>query len=274
MSSIDLHSHSYYSDGVLSPTDLLSLAKQQGCQIFSLTDHDSMGGLNEAQQQADTLDIRLINGVEISVLWKNRTVHIVGLGVDKNNILLNKGLAEHQQFRQVRAQKMAEGLERAGIKGIREAVNVLSSYTPTRTHFAQALVQQGVCRDMKTVFKRFLVGNKPGAVSNQWASLSEAINWIVVAGGVAVVAHPFRYRLSQAKIKELLSDFKEAGGQGIEVVISHSSDDEITQAAKLAKHYGLLGSMGSDYHGWQGQNCKLAALNPLPNGVQSVMSVL
>ncbi len=262
---IDLHNHSYYSDGVLSPSEVVRLAKKEGCDVFALTDHDTIDGLIEAQQQADESDLKLIHGVEISAMWSNMTVHIVGLGVDINNETLQTGLKQHQEFRQARAEKMARGLGGAGVFGALEKTQAIAKKGMiTRTHFAQMLVQEGVCKDMKSVFKRFLTGKKPGGVGGKWAEFDEVISWIHAAGGKAVLAHPLRYRMTNTKVKRLLSHLSGAGLDGVEVVTGSSSADEITLVSQWTKEFDLLSSIGSDYHGWSGQRVRIGHLQDMP----------
>ncbi|MDC9726205.1 MAG: PHP domain-containing protein [Candidatus Thioglobus sp.] len=263
---IDLHNHSYYSDGVLSPTEVVNLAKAQECNVFALTDHDTTDGLIEAQQQADKVGLRLIHGVEVSAMWGNMTVHIVGLGVDINNATLQDGLKRHQEFRRVRAEKMARGLGGAGVFGALEKTQAIAKTDMiTRTHFAQMLVQEGVCKDMRSVFKRFLTGKKPGGVGGKWAEYDEVISWIHAAGGQAVLAHPLRYRMTNTKVKRLLSHLAGAGLDGVEVVTGSSSADEITLVGQWAKELNLLSSQGSDYHGWPNQRMVIGKLLEMPN---------
>ncbi|ALE52112.1 hypothetical protein SP60_01970 [Candidatus Thioglobus autotrophicus] len=262
---IDLHNHSYYSDGVLSPSEVVCLAKKEGCDVFALTDHDTTDGLMEAQQQADESDLKLIHGVEISAMWSNMTVHIVGLGVDINNETLQMGLKQHQDFRQARAEKMARGLGGAGVFGAMEKTQAIAKKGMiTRTHFAQMLVKEGVCKDMKSVFKRFLTGKKPGGVGGKWAEFDEVISWIHAAGGQAVLAHPLRYRMTNTKVKRLLSHLSAAGLDGVEVVTGSSSGDEITLVSQWAKEFELLSSIGSDYHGWPSQRVRIGHLQDMP----------
>jgi predicted metal-dependent phosphoesterase TrpH len=262
---IDLHNHSYYSDGVLSPSELVRLAKKQGCDVFALTDHDTTNGLIEAQQQADKIDLQLIHGVEISAMWNNMTVHIVGLNIDINNKTLQDGLQQHQNFRQIRAEKMARGLGGAGVFNALEKVKLVAKKGMiTRTHFAQMLVQEGVCKDMRSVFKRFLTAKKPGGVGGKWASYDEVIAWIHTAGGKAVLAHPLRYRMTNTKIKRLLSNMSAVGLDGVEVVTGSSSIDEITLVSQWAKEFDLLASIGSDYHGWPNQRVRIGNLQAMP----------
>ncbi len=263
---IDLHNHSYYSDGVLSPSEVVRLAKKEGCDVFALTDHDTTDGLLEAQQQADKIDLKLIHGVEISAMWSNMTVHIVGLDVDIKNETLQAGLKQHQAFRRVRAEKMARGLGGAGVFNAMEKTQAIAKKSMiTRTHFAQMLVQEGVCKDMRSVFKRFLTGKKPGGVGGKWAEYDEVIAWIHAAGGQAVLAHPLRYRMTNTKVKRLLSHLAGAGLDGVEVVTGSSSLDEITLVNQWATEFDLLSSQGSDYHGWPNQRVQIAKLLEMPN---------
>jgi len=263
---VDLHNHSYYSDGVFSPTEVVRLADEADCNLFALTDHDTTDGLSEAQQMADKLSVNLVSGVEISALWRNMTIHIVGLGIDINNDILQKGLNYNQRLREERAEKIALGLRRAGITDALEKTQNLSKTDMlTRTHFAQMLIREGYCKDMRSVFRRFLTGKKPGASRVEWRSFDEVVGWIHAAGGLAVIAHPFRYRMTQTKIKNMLTDFKEVLGDGIEVITATSTDEEITLSNKWAKKYKLLSSCGSDYHGWPNQRIQIGCLRDLPN---------
>ena len=263
---VDLHNHSYYSDGVFSPTEVVRLADEADCNLFALTDHDTTDGLAEAQQMADELSVNLVSGVEISALWRNMTIHIVGLGIDINNDILQKGLNYNQRLREERAEKIALGLRRAGITDALEKTQELSKTDMiTRTHFAQMLIREGYCKDMTSVFRRFLTGKKPGASRVEWRSFDEVVGWIHAAGGLAVIAHPFRYRMTQTKIKNMLIDFKEVLGDGVEVVTATSTDEEITLSNLWAKEYKLLSSCGSDFHGWSNQRNQIGCLRNLPN---------
>lgn len=263
---VDLHNHSYYSDGVFSPTEVVRLADKADCNLFALTDHDTTDGLAEAQQMADELSVNLVSGVEISAFWRNMTIHIIGLDIDINNDILQAGLAHNQQLRKERAEKIALGLWRAGIKDALEKTQALSKTDMlTRTHFAQMLIREGYCKDMKSVFRRFLTGKKPGASRVEWRSFDEVVGWIHAAGGLAVIAHPFRYKMTQTKIKNMLIDFKEVLGDGVEVVTATSTDEEITLSNQWAKEYKLLSSCGSDYHGWSNQRIQIGCLRDLPS---------
>jgi len=263
---VDLHNHSYYSDGVFSPSDVVRLADKANCDLFALTDHDTTDGLAEAQKMADELSFNLVSGVEISALWRNMTIHILGLGIDINNDILQKGLNYNQSLRKKRAEKISLGLRRAGVRDALEKTKKLSKTDMiTRTHFAQMLIREGYCKDMKSVFRRFLSGKKPGASRVEWRSFDEVVGWIHAAGGLAVIAHPFRYRMTQTKIKNMLIDFKEVLGDGVEVVTATSTDEEITLSNQWAREYKLLSSCGSDYHGWPNQRIQIGRLRDLPN---------
>jgi len=262
---VDLHNHSYYSDGLFSPSEVVRLADEAGCDLFALTDHDTTDGFSEARQTGDKLSVDLVSGVEISAFWRNMTIHIVGLGIDINSDVLQNGLNYNQRLRKERAEKISLGLNRAGVKNALEKTKDLSKTDMiTRTHFAQMLIKEGYCKDMKSVFRRFLTGKKPGASRVEWRSFDEVIRWIHAAGGLAVIAHPFRYGITQTKIKNMLIDFKESLGDGVEVITASSTDEEITLGNQWAKEYKLLTSCGSDYHGWSNQRIQIGCLKDLP----------
>ena len=272
---IDLHNHSYCSDGVLSPTEVVRLAKEQECDIFALTDHDTTDGLVEAKIEAGKLGLRFVPGVEVSAMWSNMTIHILGLGIDVNNKVLQAGLKQHQEFRAIRALKMARGLGGAGVVNAMEKTQAVAKRSMiTRTHFAQMLIQEGICKDMKSVFKRFLTGKKPGGVKSEWAQYDEVISWIHTAGGVAVLAHPLRYRMTNTKVKRMMSDLAANGCNGVEVVTGSSSADEITLMSQWARELGLLASSGSDYHGWPNQRVRIGRLQDLPNQSKNILNSL
>ena len=263
---IDLHNHSYYSDGVLSPTEVVHLAKEQGCDMFALTDHDTVDGLAEAELEANKIGLKFVPGVEVSAMWSNMTIHILGLGIDADNKVLQTGLKQHQDFRQLRAEKMARGLGGAGVFGAMEKTQAIARKGMiTRTHFAQMLIQEGVCKDMRSVFKRFLTGKKPGGVGSKWAQFDEVIEWIHAAGGKAVLAHPLRYRMTNTKVKRMMSDLAANGCDGVEVVTGSSNADEITLISQWARELDLLASSGSDYHGWPNQRIHIGHLQAMPN---------
>ena len=271
----DLHNHSYYSDGVLSPTEVVKLASQADCDLFSLTDHDTTDGIAEAQLEANKLNLHLINGVEISALWRNMAIHILGLGIDINNDILQAGLEHNQKLRKDRAEKIALGLWRSGIKDALEKTQSFSKTDMlTRTHFAQMLISEGYCKDMKAVFRRYLTGKKPGGVRVEWEDFDEIVHWIHSAGGKAFIAHPFRYQMTHTKIKTMLNDFKCVLGDGIEVVTGTSSDGEIQLGNQWADEYNLLATCGSDFHGWPNQRVRIGNLKDLPDTEKAIWRFL
>lgn len=229
---------------------LVKRAIGQRVDFLSLTDHDELSGLDEARQAAEGTGLKLVPGVEVSITWGKATVHIVGLQVDPSNAALREGLARNRSGRRLRAQRMADELAKIGISGALEGAYAyaLNKDLIGRTHFARFLVDEGVVKDVKTVFKKFLVKGKPGYVSHEWASLVEAVQWIYAAGGQAVIAHPGRYKFGREKIRLLLSEFRDAGGVGIEVVTGSQPADQVPVFADLAVEYGLLASVGSDFH--------------------------
>ena len=271
----DLHNHSYYSDGLLSPSEVVKLASKASCDLFSLTDHDTTDGIAEAKLEADKVDLNLVNGVEISAFWQNMAIHIVGLGIDVDNDMLQTGLEFNKALRKERAERIAIGLRRSGIKDALEKAQIISGgHMLTRTHFAQMLIQEGYCKDMKSVFRRYLTGKKPGGVRVEWKDFDEVINWIQSAGGKAFIAHPFRYQMTHTKIKKLIKDFKEAYGDGFEVVNANSTREEITLGNQWSEDHDLLASCGSDFHGWPNQRVQIGNLSEMPNPKRAVWSYI
>lgn len=267
MPKIDLHSHSTISDGSYTPAELVTYAASQGVEIMALTDHDDVGGLDQARVVAEDLGMSLINGVEISVTWNKRTIHIVGLRVDPTYPELLAGLENIRAGRLTRAAAIAAELDKAGISGSLEgSMAYAKERIISRTHFARFLVAQGHAKDVKTVFKKFLVKGKPGHVSHQWADMSEAIGWIRRSGGVAVLAHPGRYDIGKTTMHGLFAAFKEAGGVAVEVVSGSHTVDQYRIFAEYARLYELQASAGSDYHGPTHNFFDMGRLPPLPSG--------
>ncbi|WP_273149910.1 PHP domain-containing protein [Methylophaga thiooxydans] len=265
MTQYDLHTHSTASDGSLTPTQLVERASQQGVTHLALTDHDGTEGIEEAKRIANKAGIALIPGVEISVSWYGATVHIVGLNLDIDNPELQQGLAQLREYRQTRAEAIAQKLEKAGYPGALEGASLYASKTMLgRVHFARFLVEKGHAKDMKDVFKRFLVRNKPGYVSGEWATLKQAVEWIVAAGGQAVVAHPARYKMTATKRRKLLREFKSLGGVAIEVASGQQHPEEVRTMAKLAEEFDLLASCGSDFHSPDNSWTELGKMTTLP----------
>lgn len=263
---IDLHAHSNISDGMLTPVALVEHASNQNVKVLALTDHDDTSGLAIAEIEASRLGIQLIKGVEISVTWKKRTLHIVGLKIDPEYLPLKSGLAAIRAGRHVRATGMAASLDKAGIMGSLEgAYQYAQESIISRTHFARFLVNSGVAKDNKAVFKNYLVKGKPGYFEHQWASLEDAVSWIVGSGGVAVIAHPGRYDLGRTNMLLLLEEFRALGGTAIEVVTGSHTADQYIEFAKYAHLFGLKASQGSDYHGKGISFMEMGRLPALPS---------
>ncbi len=250
MRPIDLHCHSTVSDGMLPPAELVARAAGNGCRWLALTDHDDLDGLETASRTAGECGIGFVPGVEISVSWRDVTLHIVGLGIDPASRTLREGLAQVRSGRAERAEQMAAGLARAGIGGALQGAYRYATNPAliSRAHFARYIVEQGHARDTGSVFKRYLVKGKPGYVRHEWASLGDAVEWIHAAGGLAVIAHPGRYRVSAAGMQDLLREFRELGGDGIEVITSSHSTEDYQRFNVLARDASLLASVGSDFH--------------------------
>lgn len=245
----DYHCHSHFSDGTLSPTQLLELASQAGITDLALTDHDTLEGLPEAQIAAQSQGINLINGIELSCTWEKQLIHVVGLNIDPANSVLSAGVEQNKQRRLDRAEAMFEDFEQHDIF-LRESVSELIAArgVPTRPHFAEALVQQGYAKDKKQAFKRYLVRGKPGYIPMVWPDVEQIGAWIGAAGGIAVLAHPNRYKFTRTRLSRLISDMLKAGIQGIEVSTSTTDKQQSAVLADLAKQFGLYASIGSDFH--------------------------
>jgi predicted metal-dependent phosphoesterase TrpH len=265
MTCYDLHSHSIASDGSLTPTALVARAIAQGVDVLALTDHDGTEGIIEARQAAQETNLTLIAGVEISITWGGTTIHILGLNVDIENKNLQQGLLELRNYRIGRAEEIAKRLDKVGILGSLEgARKYASNIMLGRVHFAKFLVEHDYAKDISSVFKRYLVRNKPGYVSSEWASLDDAVKWINEAGGQAVIAHPARYRMTATKLRRFITEFKEVGGVGFEVVSGQQHPEEVKTMAKLANEFGLLASCGSDFHTPENSWVELGKLACLP----------
>lgn len=272
MPAIDLHCHSHFSDGSLSPSDLVAMAAKNGVEVLALTDHDSVEGIPEAQQAALQHGIQLIHGVEISAAWAPYNIHVVGLNVDIHHPLLVSGLSAQATARARRAQAIAERLEKLGMGGAYEGALALakSPEAISRTHFGQWLFESKHVTTVQQGFDRFLSSGKPACVPMPWASLEDTVQWIRAAGGVAVLAHPGRYRMTRSKMRLLIQAFKQAGGQAIEVATATEQPEMIRYLGQLASQYGLAASQGSDYHGKPTPWITLGRFPALPKECQPV----
>lgn len=272
----DLHCHSRFSDGTLTPTELARRAADNGVALWALTDHDEIGGLPEAAAAARAAGIGFLTGVEVSVSFAGITVHIVGLGFDPDEPALRAGLLRTRGGRLQRAQQMADGLAQVGLKGALDGAlaYVGNPELISRTHFARWLVETGVCPDTGSVFRRYLTEGKPGFVAHHWAGLGEAVRWITGAGGIAVIAHPGRYKLTVNEEYALFSEFKAHGGRGVEVLTgSHGQADRL-KYADTAAEFDLLASRGSDFHSPEESRTDLGTLPDLPGTLQPVWQAL
>lgn len=268
----DLHCHSNVSDGLLPPEEVAARAKANGVGVWALTDHDEVGGVARARAAAQALGLQHVGGVEISVTWAGQTVHIVGLRIDETNRALVEGLAATRNGRERRAREIAQALDQYGICGAYEGAlkHVGNPDLISRTHFARYLVECGQCGDTKEVFANYLTEGKPGYVPHRWATLEDAVRWIRGAGGVAVIAHPGRYKYSQTQFGALFDEFKQFGGAAIEVNTGSHTPEQYQEYAQVARSYGFLASMGSDFHGPGESRVDLGGLPPLPTGVKPV----
>ncbi|EGQ7935001.1 PHP domain-containing protein [Vibrio vulnificus] len=248
---IDLHSHTTASDGRFSPQDLIERALAFDLDVLAVTDHDTVEALAEIHRYVDEkqLPIKIINGIEISTVWQNKDIHVVGLNVDPNNMTLNQLIEQQQEHRVSRAELIAQRLQKATREGVLEEVRQIADGAPiTRAHFAKWLVDNGYAKTMQQVFKKYLTRNNPGYVPPNWCSIEDAVKAIHAAGGQAVLAHPARYNLTAKWLKRLLQAFSEAGGDAMEVAQPQQSQQERRNLADYAIQYKLLASQGSDFH--------------------------
>ena len=272
----DLHCHSVVSDGTLTPEALAARAKTNGVELWALTDHDEIGGQARAAAAARDQGMRYLTGTEISVSFIGRTVHIVGLGFDADDDRMREGLARTRGGRGQRAHDMAAGLAKVGIKdAYAGALRFAGNHELiSRTHFARFLVETGVCKETNEVFRKYLTEGKPGFVEHRWASLKDAVTWITEGGGVAVIAHPARYKFSANEEFALFTEFKNHGGQAVEVVTGSHSAAEYATYADAAREFGLAASRGSDFHSPDESHTDLGTLPLLPGGLTPVWELL
>jgi predicted metal-dependent phosphoesterase TrpH len=273
----DLHCHSTVSDGLLPPAEVARRAADRGVELWSLTDHDEVAGLAEARTVAEERGVRFLDGSEISVSWRDdASFHVVGLGIDPARPQLVAGLKAIRDGRDGRAHRIAAELEKVGIDGAyagaaryAEKASIIS-----RAHFARYLVERKISPDVKSVFDHYLAKGKPGYVPHEWATVEDALRWIADAGGVAVLAHPLRYRVSRDELRVFLGEFKDRGGQGIEVACGAHSAEEVQECARLARHFGLRASVASDFHGPGESYADLGMTPPLPDDLVPIWADL
>ena len=272
----DLHCHSVVSDGTLSPEALAERASANGVELWALTDHDEIGGQHRAAAAAKANGMRYLTGTEISVTFANETVHIVGLGFDPDDAEMQQGLRNTRGGRGARAMEMSEGLAKVGIKDAYEGALKFVSNPEliSRTHFARFLVESGVCKDTSEVFRKYLTEGKPGYVPHRWASLRDAIHWITSAKGMAIIAHPARYKFTPNEEYALFTEFKAHGGRGVEVVTGSHTAAEYVKYAETAKEFDLAASRGSDFHSPNESHTDLGKLPFLPGGLTPIWELL
>jgi 3',5'-nucleoside bisphosphate phosphatase len=268
--SIDLHTHSTYSDGVLTPSALVRRAASRGVSLLALTDHDETGGLAEAAQTASEVDVLLVPGVEISVAWNGHTLHLLGLDIDPSAPELADGLASIRQSRGERAKRIAAQLDAAGVPGsltgaTRHAGN---SAAIGRSHFARFLVEHKHVRNTNDAFRHYLGTGRCGYVLPSWPELGQAIAWTHCAGGQAVLAHPDRYQLSSRVMQSLFEDFASSGGDAIEI----SGDGRFKASAQIrrARQFGFALSSGSDFHAPGKNVADIGDVTEIPTGMPAV----
>jgi predicted metal-dependent phosphoesterase TrpH len=272
----DLHCHSVVSDGTLTPEALAARASANGVELWALTDHDEIGGQQRAAAAAKSNGMKYLTGTEVSVTFLNQTVHIVGLGFDADDQALKDGLRQTRGGREQRAMEMADGLAKVGIKDAYAGALkfVGNPELISRTHFARFLVESGVCKETNEVFRKFLTEGKPGFVPHRWATLKDAVTWITGAGGMAVIAHPARYKFTANEEFALFTEFKGHGGQGVEVVTGSHTAAEYLIYADTAREFGLAASRGSDFHSPEESHTELGTLPLLPGNLIPVWDVL
>ena len=272
----DLHCHSTASDGTLAPAAVVRRAHANGVDLLALTDHDELLGLPEAMATAAELGLRFVPGVEVSVSWLDQTLHIVGLGFDPSNAALIEGLGKVRGGRDGRAALIAAELDRIGIRGSLEGALRYAGNPAlvSRAHFARYLVEVGISKNVHDVFLHYLARGKPGYVEHVWATLEDALGWIKGAGGLAVIAHPGRYRLSHAEMDILFDKFRELGGDAVEVSCGAHDGGQVLAFARLARKFGLMASRASDFHGPEDSPIDLGRAPPLPQDLTPVWSQL
>lgn len=267
MMKFDLHCHSYYSDGDLSPSALIKLAAKNEITHLALTDHDTVAGLAAAKEAAEICNITLIEGVELSCSWQGQLLHVLGLNIDSEARELKTLIEQNIGRRLERAEKMLVDFENNGIDLREPVTNLIDSRgVPTRPHFAQALIDLGYAKNKNQAFKRYLVRGKPGYIPMQWPDLREVANAINNAGGIAVLAHPLRYKFTRSRLIRLIKDMQDVGVRGIEISTPINDASQITMLTRLAMQYDLLGSVGSDFHSLGQPWARLGGSKALPEG--------
>ena len=268
----DLHNHTNASDGSLEPFALVDLAIEKHINELAITDHDSVAGLLQVRNSKNKWPLNIINGVEISASWANQTVHIVGLMIDPEHSGLTQFLNAQQQKRQIRAREMAAKLESIGVQDCISDVELMLKQQPMvcRTHLAQYLLDKGIVNNFANAFKKYLAKGGKGFIKDEWFDLQDAVAIIKQAGGIAVLAHPTRYKMGSNKLQQLISDFQQAGGRAIELCYPNINPGQRNLLANWAQKYSLLGSQGSDFHSPDKAWAQLGRFPPMPDDIEPV----
>ncbi len=247
MPCIDLHTHTNCSDGLLSPEELLLAAREKGIELLSITDHDTLAAYRSLPR-AIPEDINLLVGIELSSVWRRMNIHVVGLDVDPESEAMLMAEQLQRTARLERFDTIIQRLQKRGLEIDRDALIETSGQCPGRPHIARYLKETGQLKSESQAFERYLGQGKIGDVKEGWPELEKIVGWIKDSGGVAVLAHPLKYGLTRTKLLELVSTFKEAGGQAIEVVSGQQTAQQINSLAGIARRFELLASQGSDFH--------------------------
>jgi hypothetical protein len=268
---IDLHCHSVHSDGTLTVPELMERARSLDIALLSVTDHDTLGGTEEACAMAMP-GVRLVRGVEISARWDNKTLHILGLDVDLHNQGLNSLLSEHQRLRRARSRWFVERLRDCfpGKDLDKVFLSLVGDSLPCRSHVAKALVEGGMAAHVGQAFERWLAKGKRLAVPSEWYAAQDVIRAIKGAGGVAVLAHPTRYRLSNSRLYGMAEELAQAGLDAMELSYPGIDASKQRWLGRLCRSLGLRGSAGSDYHGPEQSWNRLGKYPPFPQGIEPV----
>ena len=267
----DLHMHSTASDGALAPAELMARAAAAGIELVALTDHDTLDGLSEAQAAAAAHGMHWVSGVELSAQWQGHTVHILGYGFDMQSPALLDALGNVRDGRWQRAGQIAERLAAKRMPGALEGALAVQQATgsdpgspPARPHFADWMVQAGYVRDRGEAFRKWLGAGKLGDIKQHWPALETAVAQLREAGGLAVVAHPWHYGFTRARIRRLLRDFAQAGGRGVEVSNGKQAPEQVAVLGRMSIEFGFLASCGSDFHHPDSPWMALGQMTPLP----------
>ena len=263
-SDYDLHCHSNLSDGSLTPSEVVARAVENGVKTLAITDHDESGAFNLVRDEAVALGLHLIPGVEISTHWHGYDIHLIGLGFDPDHQGLQEGLAGIRQVRQGRAETIAHKLAACNIPGALEGAKAYGTGLIGRLHFARFLVDGGYCLSVQDAFSKYLGKDKRAYAPIDWVPISQAIGWLHDAGGLAVIAHPLRYKMKTKKLRQFIKDFKKLGGDGVEVLTSNIRADSVILMRDMVNKSELYASVGSDFHGPHMPWAELGRLVDLP----------